>query len=281
MKHQMRVIKHHACIWYSRCFCVQPERAKTQTGVAVTGFLFALVIGQLAIEVADQLLPIFRELPTSSVSDSRYESDILSRARVTEVLGSRYVTLTHLFVATALTVTSAIGYYTSVNLPKLRVRFFNKPFIQFLLDVAMVFVYFLLIRVAEASLSEADARPEVYLVCLSFMLYTLWDIVSYRLSSDDNAQKALRGEYFRRRQGRRAYGQRRWVTVGFTIVAIIMAVWIREYGTRLSPVNVALIDIVLIVILMFYRAIKSVVDPKIKTTRSITEPDTAAAGEWK
>lgn len=273
MKHQILIVKHWLGVWYSRCFNVQPEKAKTQTGVAVTGFLFALVIGELAIEVANQLLPVFQEPSSSSGSATLYESEILSVARFAEVLRSRYVTLMHLLVAITLTVTSAIGYYTSVNLPKLRVRFFNKPFIQFALDVMMVFVYFLLIKVAETSLSDADARPEVYLVFLSFILYTLWDMVSFKLSRDYNAQKALREDQdFIRQDSRRNYGSRRWVTVGFAIATGILAVIVRIDGGSLSPSSVVFIDWSLIATLLLYRAAKSVVDHKIKTTRILTKP---------
>lgn len=273
MKPQIRNTRHQLLIWYSRCFNVQPEKATIQTGVAVTGFLFALVIGELAIKVADQLLPIFRE-PSPSLSDTLYKSDVMSGARVIDVLHDRYVTLLHLAVAATLTVTSAIGYYTSVNLPKLRVRFFNKPFIQFLLDVTMVFVYFLLIEVAEESLSDADARPEVYLVLLSFILYILWDVVSFKLSLDDNAQKVLRGDQYNKRQDRRRnYGPRRWVTVGFAVAAGIMAVVIAMCGSRLSPGEVVVVDLVLIVILLLYRMVKSIVDCKIRTTSNSTKPE--------
>ena len=200
-------------------------------------------------------------------AETTFGSEILTWSRVTEVFRSRNISLLHLTVATTLTVTSAIGYYTSVNLPKLRVRFFNKPFLQFLLDVMMVFVYFLLIQVTETSSATADARPEVYLICLSFILYALWDLVSYRLTIDEHAQKALRGQDYRLTPKRRDYGRRRWVTVGFTVLTLILAVWIYRGGGDLSSRTVAMVDAVLIGILLLYRILKSVVDDKIKTTR--------------
>lgn len=260
-------MKQRLRVWYSRCFRVKPVVAKTQTGVAVTGFLFALVIGDLAISIAELLQPIFQQTLVPLSAEPMYDSDILSGERVKEVLRTRYISLLHLSVVTTLTVTSVIGYYTSVNLPKLRVRFFNKPFLQFLLDVMMVFVYFLLIQVAETPTSAADARPEVYLVFLSFVLYALWDLVSYMLTVDGDAQKALGRDYDP--TAPRKYGRRRWVTVWFTAVAGVMAIGIGIYGNYLSTRGVAVVDSILIVILLVYRIAKSVVDDNIKTTDGV------------
>ena len=249
---------------FSRAFRTVPEVAKEQTGVAITSLLFALVISQLAINLAEQLAPVIVDVARQGRSADGQElgdfvGDPLSWSRARDVWSSQSVAIVHLLVAMTLTVTSAIGYYTSRNLPRLGVRFFNRAFFQFMLDTFMVFVYFLAIRVAEPHNSFADARPETTLVSVSFVLYVVWDLLSYWASLNPLDQVAMQ----RRHRESIDYGWRRHVTIWCTGVAIVLTLVAYWTASSSSTALVLSIDIALIALLIAYRLLKTLGDRNI------------------
>lgn len=251
-------------IWYSRAFRTIPEAAKEQTGVAITSLLFALVISQLAIGLASQLSPIFVEVSQEEIGTGRsiaitYEGPPLSSERISSVLAQQSLPIIHYLVVVTLTITSAIGYYTSRNLPQLRVRFFNKAFLQFVLDTSMVFLYYLATISVEQLNSDGDARPEALFVSVAFALYLMWDVVSFWTSCSKLDQLAL-GRAPRRKL---RYGWRRWVTLACGLLSLgILYSAVRE-GDDASHMYVVVLDTLLIALLLGYRLLKTLGDRNI------------------
>ena len=80
---------------------------------------------------------------------------------------------TQLAVVLVLILTSWVGYHNSVNRPRFRLGFFNWELAKFVLDVAMVVVYFL--AAAIAARAVPTLRVEALMVMVAFGLYALWD----------------------------------------------------------------------------------------------------------
>ncbi len=257
-----------------RAFNVVPQRAVEQTGVTIVGILFGLVIGRLAQDGAAQIVAIWRGVPFVETAPGAPAPAPISKGAA---FAQRDVALLHVLVGLTLTVTSAIGYYTSRNLPRLRIRFFNKAFFQFVLDVSMVFTYFLVLEFVEATKTDQSARPEAVLVFVSFVLYVGWDRIS--LWTRRNALDSL--ALGRRPDTEAAFGRRREVTVWCTLIALaLMLAALTGVGDR-SDTSVAVFDWLLIALLVLYRIAKSMVDDKIEVrgaARRASDPIEEYAG---
>lgn len=231
-----------------------------QVGVAFVGILFGLAVSDGASSFAGLVRESgLRDVPAPAA--------------------------THYLVGFALTVASFIGYYTSTNAPRLRVRFFNIPILQFLLDVLMVVAYFFVFQYAEGGASSeasASAQPEAILVFVSFALYTVWDFLGFRLQADPLSCLALG------KVPTAAYGSRRWVTFGFTLLAGL--VWLLvEVCDHRGETSVVVIDLTLVGLVVSYRLFKSFWDSgidyrnqvDISADRTVTESTSAfrAAGD--
>lgn len=99
--------------------------------------------------------------------------------------------VSHLLVAGVLTLTSWIGYHNSLNRPRYFIRFPNLPLLQFLLDIAMVVVYWLVASTAEVRSGNPSSRPEATLVLIAFFLYIAWDGVGYLIRRDERYQRRV------------------------------------------------------------------------------------------
>ena len=252
-----------------RLFRPLPLKADTEskTGVLLVTVLFAIVIGQLAVVTSEQVVAIVQ------ATCSQSELDLLERAtdktsreceydNWLDALGKRIAAVLHLAVAIVLAIASAVGYYNSRHVPKLKITYCNLPLLQTLLDVTMVIVYYLLVDFIESPARAADARPEAILVSISFALYALWDFVHYRIEKDEYSQVALR----KVPKDCVDYGYRRGVTLGF-FVAVLLVTGIYYL---LFAVNVlvgkgptVVIDLVLLALLILYRAFKSLGDKEL------------------
>ena len=149
--------------WFRPIF--KPIR-DTKTGISFIDILFALVIGQVLLEVRwPSLYPV---ITTGHAS---------------------------MLVAAFVTIASWIGYNNSHNKPQYRIQFINWPLIQFFIDISLVFFYWLMVIAAEDD-GHDGSSPAVLakLLLFIFSLYILWDITSWRISKyeSESSQSARR-----------------------------------------------------------------------------------------
>jgi hypothetical protein len=132
-------------------------------GITFIDVLFALVIGKLLEPFATA-----KSIPTAG--------------------------MTHLLLAGVVTIGSWIGYHNSLSRPHYVIRFVNLPLAQFLIDVALVVVYWLLAITAEGTTPAiprpVSAVPEARYVMIGFLLYSAWDLVALRIRQTEQATGA-------------------------------------------------------------------------------------------
>lgn len=138
---------------------ITPKLDERSVGIGFVDVLFALVMGQIL----------------SSVNWSALYS-----ADWRELLGRPHPRIANLIVATVVTLASWIGYHNSANRPRFKIRFVNWPLFQFVLDIVLVLDYWLLATLAAGRLGATPSnRLTAFLVFLAFVLYALWDLVSF------------------------------------------------------------------------------------------------------
>lgn len=224
----------------NRIFRTQPKKVETQVGVRFVSILFVVVVGLMVSGLAGEL---------------RTWLDPNIEVRISRV--------SHLLVAVFLTVLSFIGYFASQNRPQHRIYFFNLPLALFVLDVLMVFDYYIVLGLAESAaaiepMSRADARPEAILVAIAFLLYFLWDLVSWRIGADPEYQKSIDGIVDDQ------FGARRWVTLLFLVTFSVIAIVTLRWNPNTDE-SVAWFDALLIGGLFVYRVAKPFFDPTVST----------------
>jgi len=184
--------------------------------VQFIGMLFALAVGQLAIEVGDFLLEdhnVFVHL----------------------------YALTHLLLALTVISSSWIGWQKSKakgNYLELK-KIWSPAYLILLTDVALVICYFILVRGVESTdqdgvLADPSARNEVVLSAVIFFLYLVWDLLTKLVIRDPQ------------------FG-RLGITAIFLIISIIFCGFFYNVQTRGW---VVLADGILIVIFLLYRVTK-------------------------
>jgi hypothetical protein len=219
------------------------------TGVTFVNILFGLVATSIAVAYSGTIVDILLG-----------DADLQTR-------------IWHLSVAAAVTILSFIGYHTSQHRPTFRLKIWNLPMTQFVLDVAMVFVYFLVLAFAEPVTEtvfgekvviDATAKWEYALVAVAFLLYWLWDMASWLIERsrpyhDEREAGKPTGRPF---DPKAPYGSRRWATVAFFVGMVVLAlvVAVADPGEELA---VILLDALLIVLLFGYRVAKQLVDPSV------------------
>lgn len=228
---------------FDRLFRTTPELEKPEnrTGVAFVSILFGLVVTEAALDFSTEL--------------AKWWDD--GRAAVQE---SR---LAHLAVGISVTALSWIGYHQSQQYPPFVIKFVNIPFFQFCLDVLMVVTYHSMVVVAETSQGDQvptpSAVPEATLLLVVFVLYTLWDVLGYRLAHD--REYAIR--YTTPREHQTRFGTRRWVTVAFLGISALTAVVVWLWHPA-APGQVFAIDVVLVFLALAYRAAKQALDENVR-----------------
>lgn len=169
-----------------------------------------------------------------------------------------------LVLAGVLTVTSWIGYHNSWNRPRYFILFPNLPLFQFLIDVALVVVYFLTAITAPGATPGVSREASVVIVsifvAISFVLYALWDVVAYRMRKD--------ARYERRSLGNDVPARRK-VSYVFAILTAAIAVGVAVAGPD-STAAIVRIETLLMVLIVAYRFLKEYVTPE---SARITEED--------
>lgn len=237
---------------WDRITATAPEYVgESHTGVTFVNVLFGIVVSVIVVGLA------------KDISDA-----------VQDVSSLRETRLFHLGVGVVVTVGSWIGYHSSQHRPQLRIKFVNLPLWQFMLDVSMVFIYFLILQFAEQSrVSSApiladvqqptafvadDARPEAVLVAIAFLLYVLWDYVSWRIKRDGEYSAALNLAP----SPNEKFGPRRWVTLTFWVLTSGLAMGVL-YTKPASSSWIIAIDTALIFLAVAYRLAKQLFDPAV------------------
>ena len=161
-----------------------------------------------------------------------------------------------LVLAGVLTVTSWIGYHNSWNRNRYFIDFPNLPFFQFLVEVALVVLYFLIAITApstKTSLSNRDFSVVLVssFVAATFVLYSIWDRLALLIRKDPR---------YARRTLDKDVPARRYTSYAFAVgtVAAATAVGIlRPRGTA----AIVTVEVILIVLIVAYRFAKEYVTP--------------------
>ena len=110
---------------------------------------------------------------------------------------NRFILL-HLSVCVALVLGSWIGYRRSLNRSSFEVKFFNLPFFRFLLDQAMLILYFQVAGSTPQDLSTLISNPvnadvlaqsTVRLLAYIFLLYLFWDLLGIWMAKSKDSGK--------------------------------------------------------------------------------------------
>lgn len=199
--------------WFPPVF--KPE-IDEKTGISFIDILFALVIGQVLLEVQ---------------WSSFYP-----------VVTTRHVAMV---VAAFVTIASWIGYNNSHNKPQYRIRFVNWPLIQFFIDILLVFFYWLMVVAAEDNGLDGSS-PAVLARWLFaiFLLYVLWDFTSWRITKYGSP----------RVQNARHPRLRFVITIAFALFSAIA--WIWASNVEMTTCTEYRIDLVLIGITLLFRIAK-------------------------
>jgi hypothetical protein len=98
----------------------------------------------------------------------------------------------HLVVGTILVLGSWIGFRRSVYRPAYEVKFFNLPLFKFIIDQAMLILYFRIavlttVEGKELQVPEVLARDTNDLVVWIFVLYVVWDVLGLWMATATKA----------------------------------------------------------------------------------------------
>lgn len=122
----------------------------SSTGISFVDILFALVITEILNPVQHWISSAHGSLPS--------------------------VEIMNLLLVLTISLTSWIGYHSSVNRPQFQIDFFNLELAKFLLDIIMVVLYFLMASVAVRG--THGLKILALFTFLSFLAYDIWDHVS-------------------------------------------------------------------------------------------------------
>jgi hypothetical protein len=149
----------------------------------------------------------------------------------------------HLALSLAVAVGSYIGYRGSLKRGTYRLAFFNLPLLRFVLDLSMIFLYYVLAVTPDETKNPkvpVDSKTDSLVVLLIFALYLAWDLLSKWMI-------------------RRGYGTISflWSRTAVTFVAFVLAGIVTAVAWTASlPLNQPLsigVDISLIAIAIGYR----------------------------
>jgi hypothetical protein len=175
-------------------------------------------------------------------------TEIFTRAAALHVLSTAVVV--HLALSLTVAVGSYIGYRGSLKRGTFRLAFFNLPLLRFMLDLFMIFLYYVLAVTPDETKNPAalvDARTDSLVVLLIFAAYLAWDLVSWVMSK--------RGYEIR------FQGNRTAVTLlGFLATGAVFGVtW--TANSSLSQRQAIVVDSLLIAIVILYRWAKDCIQP--------------------
>lgn len=202
-------------------------------------------------------------LPASITTDSvgGVFIDVLFAAVVTKALEvSSMGTLPpvgqiQLALAMTVTISSWIGYHNSSNRTRYRILFFNLPLWQFFIEIAHVYVYWLLVVTSEGVGIDANSgpssRPDALLTSLTFVLFVAWDLIALRMRISSHYPEMLLSD---------DKPARRHATLGVSSCVLLVA----AFTWLIDPQNVAaimVVDIVLIALVVAHRWLQNIVQP--------------------
>ena len=221
---------------FNRVGRTRPEQdvGASQFGVGFVDILFGLVV-TTAVEPLAQAGAGLLQRPQSDVSETR---------------------LAHLALAFVVSLSSWIGYHQSKQYPKFAIKLVNLPLVMFGLDVAMVVTYYVIVATAEPVGASADARPEFVLVGFVFVLYSVWDLLGWRVWGDPAYALVLQ------RSAEKQVGPRRKVTFASTAIVVVSSVFVWRDHPQ-SPRVVIALDAGLVLLAVIYRLTKQLVDPDV------------------
>lgn len=168
-------------------------------------------------------------------------------------------TYAHLLLASAVIITSWVGWTASEASRGLRpVSVFSWEFFVLLIDVAVVVLYFFLVRSAEMpGASTADvikprivpsANEEAVIVMWIFCLYFVWDLLTKAIVREADAPTS----FLQRLAGGRM-AERGWISLVCMVLAICMYFYL---GNVTGDRAVLLADLALLSLVLLFRALK-------------------------
>jgi hypothetical protein len=195
------------------------EQSSTQLHLTFVEMLFALAIGEVAVD-ASRLV-------------------ILNSQGSVGIAGS-LPAYTHLILATIVIATSWVGWRTSRFSGSDIKTVFSWDFVELLLDVLLVILYFLLVRFAELPADSPgavvpNASAEAGMTAIIMGIYVLWDFLSCRT---ERAKLKLRV----------------WASVLCLIVSLMALRMLPLHSNRGTAV--ILTDVALLGLLLMFRAMK-------------------------
>lgn len=169
----------------------------------------------------------------------------------------------HLIVAATVTVASWIGYRSSNNRRSYKVAFFNLPLLQLSVELAHMYLYWLLAATVErvptlsTSSSSPSLLPESLLLVAIFALYIAWDRIAFLMRKSDHYPGLdLAGD----RPGRRV------VTVFFFVLVCLFSGVVAILSPHSEPMLVVG-DVLLVAVVIGHRAAQNYVDAYWSLTR--------------
>ncbi len=202
------------------------------------GMLFALAIGQVAIECGDIVMK----------DCLRWEY--------------RHV-YSHLLLATVIIATSWVGWQTSHSYAntKLIRSSFSQQFVVLMIDIFLVICYFIIVRGAEAyyeepgwSAPEPDGQNQTRWTMVIFVTYIIWDIITKLVIP--SYEKQVSGKYIKvRRWNTKHFRSRVWPTLvclGFSIFAY----WRMKDGAISQ--RIVCVDFYLMGVFFLFRGLKDI-----------------------
>jgi hypothetical protein len=128
----------------------------------------------------------------------------------------------------------------------------NLPFVQFLLDVAMVYTYWLMVTASGSAAAGSHRTATIAgLVAIAFALYGAWDLVSYRMGcSVKYSSRLAESDRLRRSDLRFRYG-----ATAASLLATI-GVWVVALDVRNTMATSLVIYAVIVLIAFGFRVAK-------------------------
>lgn len=192
---------------------------KKQLHLTFVEMLFALAIGQVAIDVSKLI-----------------DYQLMSNQTFLAVIPA----YSHLLLAAVVISTSWVGWRISVYSGSNIKSVFSLDYVELLIDVILVIMYFALARAVETPDSYSvsfcpNASFEAYAVAIIVSTYALWDIVSCR-SKPEKLNKRL------------------WASISCTVISWLL-VWL-DIGGSGTVLAVLLGDCSLMALIFTFRAMK-------------------------
>ena len=103
---------------------------------------------------------------------------------------------THLFLCAMLIATSWVGWSNSIQLKQRLCEVFDLQFLELLLDILLVFIYFVIVARVEittgtSAVEVPSATPEAWGLVVVFVVYALWDVCTDVVRSRQKFVQAL------------------------------------------------------------------------------------------